>query len=173
LLVTVGVFAVACSDDKKPSAATTTAGATSTSEARAEGTCPLTIANRTAPPNSSDWGHEDSHGNGKLWTLFWPHNVVIADSGYIEDDGSIRMKWPWWRGVPGTLSVTGRRIDGPGRPLRFEIPEGYGKSGFQPSSLYFSTEGCWEVTGHVGNTSLTFVTLVVKASTYSLELKTS
>jgi hypothetical protein len=35
-----------------------------------------------------------------------------------------------------------------------------------PSGLSFPTEGCWEVTGAVGDAELTFVTLVLKASRY-------
>jgi hypothetical protein len=71
----------------------------------------------------------------------------------------------------GQLVIEGRRLDGKARPIRADIPSGYGESGFQPSGIYFSTEGCWEVTGSVGEASLTFVTLVVKASGYGLELK--
>jgi hypothetical protein len=37
--------------------------------------------------------------------------------------------------------------------------------GFQASGVYFPTEGCWEVTGKVGTTSLTFVTVVIKQAT--------
>jgi hypothetical protein len=107
-----------------------------------------------------------------LWTLFWPHGVVVADSGYVEEDGSIGIKWPWWREARGALTIKGRRLDKSAPPLRAEIPDGYGVFGFQPSGIYFSTEGCWEVTGSVGQARLTFVTLVVKASTYALELKT-
>ena len=134
-------------------------------------TCPITLPNRNFPPDAGDWGPEDSHGNGKLWTIFWPYNVVVADRGYVEDDGSIGMKWPWWRGVTGKLKIEGRRVDKPARRLHADIPSGYGESGFQPSGIYFPSEGCWEVTGRVGDASLTFVTLIVKASTYSLELK--
>ncbi len=173
LLAAFAVLVAACSGDSEPQAVTTAARTASASEPeRKDGTCPVTIANRSVPPDSSDWGPDDSHGNGKLWTLFWPFGVVVADSGYVEDDGSIRMKWPWWRGVRGTLKIQGRRLDGPARPLRAEVNDAYGLSGFQPSGIYFSTEGCWEVTGSVGQASLTFVTLVVKASTYALELKT-
>jgi hypothetical protein len=35
-------------------------------------------------------------------------------------------------------------------------------TGFQASGVQFPTEGCWEVTGTVGTTSLTFVTFVIK-----------
>jgi hypothetical protein len=33
-------------------------------------------------------------------------------------------------------------------------------TGFQSSGVNFPTEGCWEVTGEVGATTLTFVTVV-------------
>ena len=41
-------------------------------------------------------------------------------------------------------------------------PEGYGEIGFQPTGILFAGPGCWEVTGRVGDASLTFVTLVVR-----------
>lgn len=129
----------------------------------APGTCPLTLPNgRTAP------GHADAgmnHGNGKLWTAMWPYNVVIATPDYIEPDGSVSMKWPWWRGVRGKLTITGRRLDGSAPRLRVYLPD-YGRNGFQPSGISFPTAGCWEETGAVGDTELTFVTLVLKASRY-------
>lgn len=129
----------------------------------AGGTCPLTLPNgRTMP------GHEDAgmnHGNGKLWTAMWPHNVVIATPDYIAPDGSVGMKWAWWRGVRGELTITGRRLDGSASPLTTYMPD-YGKNDFQPSGISFPTTGCWEVTGAVGDVELTFVTLVLKASRY-------
>ncbi len=76
-----------------------------------------------------------------------------------------------WRGIRGELRIEGRRLDGNAKPIRAEIPPYYGLSGFQPSGIFFPTEGCWEVTGRVGDVSLTFVTLVAKASTYGLEQK--
>jgi hypothetical protein len=106
-----------------------------------------------------------NHGNGKLWTAMWPHNVVIATPVYIERDGAVGMKWPWWRGVKGRLNITGRRLDGKAPPLTADIPD-YGTTGFQASGISFPTEGCWEVTGRVGEARLTFVTLVLKASRY-------
>jgi hypothetical protein len=47
--------------------------------------------------------------------------------------------------------------------LRSSVPDGYGTHGFQSSGVYFPTEGCWEVTGTVGGSSLTFVTFVITA----------
>jgi hypothetical protein len=103
-----------------------------------------------------------SHGNGVLWTGMWHGNIVYADPSFVRPDGSINMKWPWFRGVPGTLTVQGRRLDASAPALSAFIPNGYGDTGFQPSVLYFSAAGCWEVTGRVGDASLTFVTLVLK-----------
>jgi hypothetical protein len=74
------------------------------------------------------------------------------------------MKFWWWRGVPGKLRITGRRLDAPAPPVRASIPEGYGDIGFQATALIFPTVGCWQVTGKVGESRLTFVTLVVKSS---------
>lgn len=130
-------------------------------------TCGVTVANGSSPPSANDWGGgtpENSHGNGKLWTLFWPQNVVIATPDFVEDDGAVRMKWPWWRGVKGELRISGRRLDAKAPPVRADISDAYGRSGFQPSAIFFPTDGCWEVTGRVGEANLTFVTIVLKVT---------
>jgi hypothetical protein len=138
--------------------------ADSASAQAARTTCPLTLPNGSMPPADHDVGA--NHGNGELWTTMWPHNVVIATPDYINADGSVGMKWPWWRGTRGKLTISGRRLDGNALPLTAGIPEGYGATGFQVSGILFPTEGCWEVTGTVGEARLTFVTLVVKAARY-------
>lgn len=126
-------------------------------------TCPLTLPNGRLMPGSEDGGM--NHGNDRLWTAMWPSNVVIATPDYIEPDGSVVMKWGWWRGEPGKLRITGRRLDGDAPPLTAYLPD-YGKRGFQSSAISFPTAGCWEVTATVGDAELTFVTLVLKASRY-------
>ncbi len=82
--------------------------------------------------------------------------------GAVLVDGSLEMKFPWWRLVKGNLTIEGHRLDGPASPLRADIPQGYGDIGFQATGLIFPTPGCWEVTGHVSHGRLTFVTQVVK-----------
>jgi hypothetical protein len=89
--------------------------------------------------------------------------VLITDHTQVRDDGALTMKWPWWRGVPGQLVISGRRLDAEAPPMAAEIPEGYGDTGFQATGLIFPTTGCWEVTGQVGDATLTFVTRVVDA----------
>jgi hypothetical protein len=103
------------------------------------------------------------HGNAMISTGLWPDGTVVfrpGGPGFVATDGALSMKWGWYRGVRGQLRIEGRRLDEPASPLRAEIPAGYGDFGFQSSALIFPTPGCWEVTGHVGTASLTFVTLV-------------
>lgn len=136
--------------------------------------CPVTLPNGKEPaqgsPNDFPPAHDDfSYGNedGTLFTYPWPEGTVIfapGGPGYVSPDGSgFGMKWPWRRGVPGKLAIEGRRLDAPAPALRAGTEEN-GDSGFQASGLVFPTQGCWEVTGKVGNARLTFVTLVVKVS---------
>jgi len=110
------------------------------------------------------WG--SSYGNGKLWVGgLWPRGVIAAGRDFVNSDGSIGMKFGWWRATVGQLAISGRRLDGPSPPARADVPSGYGQTGFQASGVTFPVEGCWEVTGRVGGVTLTFVTLVVKQGT--------
>ena len=126
-------------------------------------TCPVTTPNGDTPPGEQP--SPDHHGNGQLWTGLWPEGKVTFQTGgpgTIYADGSLGMKWWWWRGVDGPLTVVGRRLDAPASSLRADIPQGYGKSGIQAAELIFPTAGCWEVTGKVGEAKLTFVTQIVR-----------
>ena len=123
--------------------------------------CPVTLANGSTPPlESPQPGH---HGNGELWTRLWDEGTVrfVPDGpGQILDEGRLVMGFEWWRGVPGELEIDSRPLD-PGTPrVRARISGNYGGSGFQPVGISFPAEGCWEITGSVGDASLTFVTLV-------------
>jgi hypothetical protein len=146
LLATPALFLAGCfggSDARPVVEKTTPAHALAASVPRPKGICPLTLPNGNTPPGGKAAGM--NHGNGKIWTAMWPHNVVIATPDYIEADGSVGMKWPWWRGIKGKLKISGRRLDGKAPPLTAFLPD-YGRSGFQPSGISFPTEGCWEVT---------------------------
>ena len=130
--------------------------------------CPVTLGSPFRPPDGvrrdALFGAASSHGNGRLWVggLF-PRGVIVAD--FAEPDGSAHMKFGWWRQVRDRLTITGRRLDAPAPPLRAEVPPGYGMAGFQASGVFFPTEGCWEITGSAGSTTLTFVTVVRERAT--------
>lgn len=145
LSVTVAVVA-ACAGASggstgSPGGATQAPGPSSPKQS---GACPVTIANGSVPPGETMV--PNAHGNGYLWTALWPEGKVVASP---NPDGSISMKFPWWRGagVQGELTISGRRLDKPAAPLRADIPPGYGMTGFQSSGLTFPTVGCWEITG--------------------------
>jgi hypothetical protein len=121
------------------------------------------------------------YGNGELWTSLWVwgEGVVLVPPSHIQPDGTLGpMKWPWWRGVPGQLQIEGRRLDAPAPPLqaymgelRIDVPVAtpsefeavYTETAFHPTGLVFPTEGCWEITGRVGEASLTFIVWVAVA----------
>ncbi len=127
--------------------------------------CAPTSPNGDAPPGEkpSRW----FHGNGQIWTVLWPRGTVVfapGGPGEIRADGSLVMKFPFWRGagVTGELAFTGRSLEGADEPMTGEATAGYGDQGFQASSLTFPRPGCWEVTARVGQVRLTFVTRVVR-----------
>jgi hypothetical protein len=114
-----------------------------TSDRTAQPACKVTIPNQSQPPvkkfggmvtyapdykGRRDLSNPDAHENGKLWTVLWANGTVLFQPngpGFIGEDGSLSMKWPWYRGVQGRLKIRGRRLDGPAPPLRADIPEGY------------------------------------------------
>jgi hypothetical protein len=128
--------------------------------------CPVTIPNESGPPGEQS--DEEFHREGLMWVALWPDGIVRADPSFVEPNGSIWMKFPWWaHGVGGRLRIEGRRLDGPGRPVRARVNAGWPRvnangNRFWSSAVVFSTEGCWEVTGQLETVSLTFVVLVVK-----------
>jgi hypothetical protein len=129
--------------------------------------CPVTRPGRFVPPSGVSYGAlfgaDFIHGNGQLWVGGLGENgVIVAGPSFVEPDGSIGMKLGWYRVARGQLTITGRRLDAPAPPARGDVPSGYGDAGFQASGVYFPTEGCWEVTGTVGSTTLTIVTFVIK-----------
>ncbi len=122
--------------------------------------CPVTIPDGSTPPgeNPSDL----HHGNGELWTALWPDGTVIfrpGGPGEIHEDGSLTMKFPWWRGdgTRGQLEISGRSLEKDSPALEAIIPDGYGDTGFQATAIVFPSEGCWEITGRVDDAQLTVI----------------
>jgi hypothetical protein len=127
--------------------------------------CPVTLPNGDPPPGEPP--SAQFLGNGRIWTDLWPYGVIIGYRAFIEPDGSVGMKFPWWaKGDRGTLSLAARRLDAEAPGARIgAINRGTGAprgTRFWSSGLFFPTVGCWEITARVGGASLTFVALVVK-----------
>jgi hypothetical protein len=164
LLVAAGIAVAGCTAGSPTSTAATRPAPGS---ARPLATaCPTTLPGTAVPPGSSPtlfFGAQSSYGNGRLWVGgLWPAGVIKAGPDFIAEDGSIGMKFGWWRAVPGNLRITGRRLDATAAPLRSDVPTGYGERGFQASGVNFPSPGCWEITGTMATTTLTFVTRVIK-----------
>ena len=126
--------------------------------------CPTTPPGRV-PADIGDqlFGAGSAYGNDDLWVGgLGEGGVIDARPVFVADDGSIGWKLGWWRrDVPGTLEISGRRLDADAPPLGARVPEGYGSTGFQASGVSFPTEGCWDVTDRVGDAQITFVTYVI------------
>ena len=127
---------------------------------QAEFDCPTTLPNGRTPPGET--ANQNHHGNGELFTALWPGGEIPfhpSGPGEIRPDGSLAMKFPWWRGegIRGPIEVSGRRLDRPGSGVTAEMPADYGDTGFQASALVFPSEGCWQVTASVGEAELSFV----------------
>ena len=134
--------------------------AASQTTAAGDGSCNVTLSSGMARVEQGFYGTKELAFSGP-----WPDGAVVfkpGGSGFVLPDGSLSMKFGWQRGVRGALTIDGARLDEAAPPLRSHIPAGYGDIGFQATALIFPTPGCWEVTGHVGNASLTFITKVVK-----------
>ena len=131
--------------------------------------CPVTTPRATPASMLGAVGMRNAYWNGKLYVgEFSPDATVMVGPlgvGSILPDGSLEMKYPWFRaeGLKGKLIITGRRLDAEAPPLKAVIPNGYMDTGFQATALIFPTEGCWEVTGKVADTTLTFVNRVIRA----------
>jgi hypothetical protein len=124
--------------------------------------CAVTLPELALPPGESravHVGEENGHFVG-----LWPNGVVVfkpGGAGTVESDGALSMKFWWWRPERGgRLEINGHRLDAVAGPLEAYVPEGYDDY-FTPTGLSFPTQGCWEVTGRVGDATITFVTLVL------------
>jgi hypothetical protein len=121
--------------------------------------CPVTTGNGSTPPGEAQGAL--SFGNGRLWTVLWPSGLIFVPPDDIGPDGSLGMKFPWWRGpdVHGALHIDGHELTY-GLRIRADIPDGYGDTGFQATGITFPMAGCYEIVGEAGGAELTFVTFV-------------
>ncbi len=136
---------------------------------RAESKAPCRVSLPAIRTDASFGPKGFNYGTTKLRAQLWKGGNlragILPDGGSmatVSGDGSIDAKQGWWRGVAGTLRISGRRIDSTAPPLRVHVPGGYGRTGFNPAGLTFPTTGCWKVTGKVGRAQLSYVVKVSK-----------
>lgn len=125
--------------------------------------CNATLPNGDQPPGEEP--ASNFHGNGSLFTSGLAEDgEIVADRRWIAEDGSIGIKFAWWRapgvGAAGDLEITGHEVN-TGAVITASIPGGYGQA-FQASGITFPTEGCYEITATSGGALLTFVTKITK-----------
>ena len=127
--------------------------------------CPVTTPNENRGPGatyrdqSRNW-----HGTDAIATQLWSHGTIVfrpGGSGFVLADGSLSMKLLWVK-IRRPMIIEGRRLDASAPPLRANVDRNFDTDDFQPSALIFPTPGCWEVTSRVAESTLTFVTRVVK-----------
>ena len=123
---------------------------------------------QVAPPKTV------SPTNSRLWTAAH-HGEWVAAPQYVNADGSMWLKAPWFsagprgnpRGGPrGVLTITGRRLDAFAPSLTARTRQvgvsGFGGSGVWAAVITFPAEGCWAVTGRVERTRHSFRLLVTR-----------
>lgn len=134
-------------------------------------TCLVSVPNLTESPDEYYISSEFGYGNpeGTLFIGLWADGKVIfhpGGAGEVGSDGSLSMKFWFYRTVPGEVVFEGVRLDEPGSEAAHLATlrgpaDGYGEVGFHPAPLTFPSQGCWEVTASVGEDRMTFITLVV------------
>jgi len=129
------------------------------SQLRAQSSFVCPVTKPLLSPSPAPYSGEDGKwfGTDKLWTLIEPGRWVAAlhqpkivwfSSGY-----------DWKKEPRPSLTITGRRLDGPSAPLTFQVNNAFipEKGSFITSSVTLSTLGCWEIAGHYKDQDLKFV----------------
>ena len=106
------------------------------------------------------------YGGSRLW-VFLPPGGVLRTRRNVPDDGTFGTKLGW---IPDRhrgheLTVTGRRLDAPGRMRVLGVFWGRASTGkwSWASAVSFPAAGCWRITGRVGPTTVSYVVRVATA----------
>ena len=131
-------------------------------------TCPVTkVSEQTFVP-PAPWGVGSWYGTEKLWTRveMWEHWRKDELGYYVPKLAWFSSTFDWtpehWP-KEHLLTITGRRLDGPSKPLIFETANNAYMPGrpFITASVHLPIAGCWEIIGHSKGENLTFVVKIV------------
>jgi hypothetical protein len=152
-LVLVALLAMGCSGNGAHVSGTQTSTTTIVPADALRG-CGSTMASVPAAQVPSDIARLTRHlpvaGSGALWTIARPLG------GSDRQVGEWFIKMPWFTRPLGIPAITGRRLDGTGtfHATADEATAEYGT--WIASNLFFSSAGCWEVTGRYRGSTLEF-----------------
>jgi hypothetical protein len=109
------------------------------------------VAPAKVPTEVAAWAqHAPVIGAGALWTVL----SAVEVRPHFQN-GSWRLKFPWYLRPTGVPTITGDRIDG-GGIFHAEAHQAVDASGtWVASVLLFSTSGCWEVSGRYHASTVT------------------
>ena len=114
--------------------------------------CPITPAGSHGTPKLSVRVSPGPWAGLPLWAPGYRQKIVWFTEGYVFGQSP----------DPG-LTITGRRLDNKAAPLISDGGHGSHAADlgdFIMSAVNFPTAGCWEITGHLGGTDLSYVVLV-------------
>jgi hypothetical protein len=116
-------------------------------------TCPITPASRHyGTPKLAVSVTPGPWAGLPLWNVGYRQKIVWFSDGYV-----------WGESPNPTLTIKGRRLDGEAPPLIFDGANGSRTAdwgNFIMSGVNFPTLGCWEITGQLDGTTVSYVVLV-------------
>jgi hypothetical protein len=126
--------------------------------------CPVTKTSEQTFVPPALWGAGPWFGTAKLWTRveMWEHWRKDELGYYVPKLAWFSSTFDWtpehWS-HERLLTITGRRLDGPSKPLIFDGASNAYIPGrpFITASVHLPAAGCWEITGHSRGEDLTFV----------------
>ncbi len=131
--------------------------------------CPVTLPPDppfTPPSGARPYAGEFWYGTEALWTRLradgtW--QMAHRDGAYFDKSFWWRRGYDWRAEPEPALTVTGRRLDAPAPPLAASRATNgfHGDLGsFMLVGVGLPAPGCWEITGRIAGTELSFVVWV-------------
>jgi hypothetical protein len=123
--------------------------------------CPTTEPNGNVPPGApKSWYGLPWHGNGGLWVPLRPDGTLVTNAL-----GGWKQLWVAKNGVSGRLGVRYGTLEEQAEPVaaRTGFFSGDERPNSTMSQMSFRS-GCWQITGRLGDASLSFVVSVVLGS---------